>query len=147
MAKSIDNLIKKSNRFSHIPHHSGVYMITDNKSLLSYIGSSVDMNNRVHGHTGSKTAYIKELDYNDCTVIVLEDCRYLTKQQRLQLEYDHIIIRNTIWPNGFNKASPLTNISFDTSYLKGKRKKRKSTKLVNKFGKEPVYFRNVIGAD
>lgn len=141
------NLVKKPNRFPDIPHCAGIYMIKDNVTGLAYVGSSIDVNKRLCSHLTLKGSehHLSGLNYNECEYTLLENCKYLSKKQRLQLEYDHIIKHNTIWPNGLNKASPLTNIRFDIAkILGGKRKKDKSIKPTDNYGKKPKQFFNVL---
>lgn len=120
MARTYQHLIKRANRYLHIPKSRGVYMITDCTGK-SYIGSSLDVNKRVLSHTiPGKTSHVPFVDRANMDVVLLENCKYLTTEQLLVVEYENIIKYNTIWPNGYNKVSPLTNLPFGIESKKQK---------------------------
>lgn len=136
-----NNLIIKPNRLPHIPNIQGVYMITDHTNNKKYVGSSVNINQRCCQYICKGNNHPKGMNFNNITFEMLADCKYLTIEQRLQLELECIIEHNTFHPNGFNKANPV----FKHKMLKAKQAKhRKAVKPKTSYGKQSKAFVNVI---
>lgn len=137
----MSGLKRMVNRLPHIPKEAGIYMITDNATGKSYVGSSGNMNSRLGNYTTlhmskSKSKHLAGFNFDDCTMIVLENCKYLSLDQRLQLELEYIISLNTIHPNGFNKRSPVTNLFFNI--IAKVSSKPKEYKITTPIIKEPL---------
>lgn len=133
---NLSNLIMKPNRFPDIPRVAGVYLITDIESGKCYVGSTQNVNLRISNYfckSQNKNNTLSHLNYNNCTFKVLENCKYLTKDQRLQLEYEWIIKLDTKFPKGYNKRHPITNKLFDgvVNIKKGTGKKKIKKKTVS----------------
>lgn len=151
MKLNTQNLIIKPNRLPHIPKVQGVYMLTCKATGKSYIGSSSNINYRCSTYTNSykkNNTHLAELDFNNCEFTMLDNCKYLTKDQRLQLELEQIIKHDTIYPNGFNMRNPVTFKSFlptkpkrivTPSTVKAKQRKQHTN-----YGKQPSVYCNVI---
>lgn len=152
--KNSDNLKKMVNRFPEIPKVAGVYKITCLKTNRCYVGSSANLNKRAHQYTNVKGGYYKHIKGLDCTAItfeVLENCKYLSMDQRMQLELDYIISLNTVYPIGFNKRCPVTLRSLLPVKTPYKPKERpvkpvvkKKTKQVTNYGKPAKVYINVL---
>lgn len=138
---NINNLIIKPNRLPHIPKVQGVYKITDHTNSKCYIGSSLNINQRCSQYLSKGNTHPKGMDFNNITFEMLADCKYLTVEQRLQLELECITEHNTFHPNGYNKANPV----FKAKMIKAKQSKpRKESKPVTNYGKKPKSYVNVI---
>lgn len=135
---NIANLKKSINRYPNIPKEAGVYMVTNTQDNKSYIGSSSDMNRRLHDHSNKSNPRNPRnplifLDFNNCEFKVLENCKYLTKYQRINLELENIKLYNTVWPDGYNQRCPVTFKSLITDdSLSYKDKKPKLPRYLRK---------------
>lgn len=139
----IQNLIIKDNRLPHIPKCAGVYKITDHTNNKCYIGSCQNMNIRCAKYISTGNVHPRGMDFNNITFEVLENCKYLSKLQRLQLELEHILKHNTVHPIGYNKRNPVTNQAFKKA-VKEPKKKAVKRKVKTNYGKPPKTGVNVI---
>lgn len=99
------------NRFPDIPKVPGVYMITHLPTKRKYIGSSENVNKRLHVHTTAcshRSTPLTGLNFSECEFKFLKNCEGLTKQQRLEKELEFIINLQTMHPFGFNQRNPVT---------------------------------------
>lgn len=124
------------NRHPSLPKHAGIYLLTDNKTGLKYVGSSKNVNARAHNYTAksrkelNQRGLFKLLSGDDLTFELLEDCKYLSDLDRLKLEYDYIIKLDTLYPKGLNVQLPRINKPIkDTS--KPQKPKYKNKPYVN----------------
>lgn len=96
----------------NIPDSSGVYMLTQISTGMKYVGSTNDLKTRAGNYLnkikGKRSAILHDISEDDLTIELLEDCKYLNNQQRLQLELEWIIKIDSIYPKGFNKKCPVT---------------------------------------
>lgn len=118
------NLKISVNRFPHLPKHAGVYLILDKESGLKYIGSSKNVNQRAHTYTAksqpNKRGLFRNIKPENMVFSLLDDCRYLTLDERLKLECERIIEFNTLKPFGLNTQLP--DVKLKSVYKKEKLK-------------------------
>ena len=122
-------LIKECNPlFKDMPEHSGIYCITCLITGKKYIGSSVNVKRRLQSHVNKH----KSIDFNNASVELLEDCKYLNNSDLKLLERDLILQHNTLYPNGFNIKLPLIDKDFPVMNNKPRlNKSNKKTKFWN----------------
>jgi len=93
---------------------SCVYLVTDKTNGRLYVGSTVNMRNRMRAYETKdlKKDVFKGVKFEDLLIEVLEYCDNLTTEQRLYREYEYIIKLNTIYPAGNNIQCPVRKIKF-----------------------------------
>lgn len=107
-------LLHRENKFPHLPKHAGVYVLTDNLTGLKYVGSSQNVNQRAGNYFSlTKSEVFKKglfkqnkLSVENLTFELLEDCKYLSWEQRIELEAEYVVKLNTLHPNGLNALMP-----------------------------------------
>lgn len=91
-----------------------IYKVVDKTTNKIYIGSTTNMRNREQRYSSVdlKKGVFKGLHRKDLEITVLEYCQYLTKEDRLHLEYQYIKEYNSVFPIGNNKACPVNGVLF-----------------------------------
>jgi predicted GIY-YIG superfamily endonuclease len=93
---------------------SGVYMVTQISTGLKYIGSSMDLRQRLKAYSnesGSCRSFaLRSIPVLDLRVEVLQYCSGLDRDSVLAVELEWILKLGTVSPNGFNLRCPVTNL-------------------------------------
>lgn len=111
---TIREIKKAKNRY--FPPDPCVYKITDLISGALYIGSTINMQKRasnylsLSGKDYSKGLF-KHLTPGKIKIEILDNCKYLTEEERKRLELNYIKELNTVYPKGLNQCCPVSNKS------------------------------------
>lgn len=109
----------------HLPEGPGVYLLTETKLNMRYVGSSVNVRLRAKGHLHpTSETYRRALFLNAnpryITIEVLESFDEISVKDLRERESYWINTLNTVYPNGLNVNSPKKGTVFYSSrdYIK-----------------------------
>lgn len=106
-----------SSKLAHLPTGAGVYLITESRLGMKYVGSSINVRSRAQQHLHPNSETFRKSVFLDAnprymTIELLEDCAGMEIKPLREREKYWINKLDTTYPKGLNTGSPAKGANY-----------------------------------